>query len=83
MPISVVAAQTQLKTSPGRIWSVVVLVAGAAGTVNDIASAGAGNPILPLPATLGYTFSPARPVNFAAGICVNPGAGQTAVVDWD
>jgi NCAIR mutase (PurE)-related protein len=84
MPVSVVSAQTQLKTSAGRVKKVHVQVAGAAGTINDVAAAGVGNPILAVPATLGFTMDfGTDPIPFANGICVNPGAGQTVVVFWD
>ena len=82
MPVSVVAAQTQIKVGWGIIKSIEVVVAGAAGTVNDVAAAGTGNPILGIPATLGWSVVYQFPLPFGAGLCVNPGSGQTLVVDW-
>lgn len=84
MPLSVVGSDTQLKTSPGRIKMIHVQVAGAAGVIYDEASSGTSNPILAVPATLGFTATfYGSPVPFVNGIRVTPGAGQTVVVDWD
>jgi hypothetical protein len=69
-----------LKTVPGFIATVSILVAGAAGTINDCTTTGAAsaaNAIVALPAAVGV-ISVRGKTN--AGIVVTPGAGQTIAV---
>lgn len=75
-----IAGATVVKSSAGRCVRVSVLVAGAAGTVNDVATTGAAsiaNQIFTIPATVGV-----YEVNWpcGVGIVVIPGAGQTVAV---
>lgn len=67
-----------------RLMRVNVLVAGsAAGSVNDaatIAGAGANNAVFVIPNTVG-SYLVDWPM--AAGIVVQPGAGQTVAVSYD
>lgn len=69
-----------LKTAPGYVATVSILVAGAAGTVNDCASTGAAtaaNAICAIPAAVGVIALRGRT---DVGITIVPGAGQTLAV---
>lgn len=78
-----VTAATVIKASPGRVFTVSVLVAGAAGAIYDsISTTGntAANQIGAIPAVAG-------PLNFNAFPCVNgivvvPGAAQVLSIAW-
>jgi len=72
-----ITAATVLKVGAGRVVKLVVIVAGAAGTVNDCATTGAAaaaNELCPLPAVVGPID---LNVAFQTGLCITPGAGQT------
>lgn len=80
-----ITAVTIIKSSPGRVFTVSVLVAGsAAGAVydsNSLTGNSAANQIGVIPNTA------AAPINFnamptATGIVVAPGTGQTLAVSW-
>lgn len=78
-----ITAATVVKATAGRICTVVVNVAGAAGTLNDCATTGAAaaaNLIFAIPATVGV-----YKVDFPclAGIVVAPGAAQVVSVSFD
>ena len=72
---------TVVKPAPGRVCTVVVIVAGAAtGKVYDATSAAATtNPIFVIPTTIGVYL-----VNVPTlyGIVVAPGSGQTVAVSF-
>jgi hypothetical protein len=71
-----ITAQTVVKTGAGRVIRFVVNVAGAAGTISDVATTGgvaAANLIATIPATVGI-YELDWPV--ANGIVVTPGAAQ-------
>jgi hypothetical protein len=81
-----ITAATVIKSSPGRVWTISVVVAGsAAGAVYDsVSTTGntAANQIGVTPTTAG-----AAPINFNAfpclnGIVVAPGTGQTLSIAW-
>jgi hypothetical protein len=86
MPVTEgINATTVLKASPGRIKSVSVIVAGAAGTINDCTTTGAvanSNAVAGTPAAIGNQVW-ATPLNCGVGIVAAPGAGQTVTVDWE
>lgn len=72
-----ITAATVLKVGAGRVVKLVVIVAGAAGTVNDCATTGAAaaaNELCALPAVVGPID---LNVGFQTGLVVVPGAGQT------
>lgn len=72
-----ITAATVLKAAPGRLYKLVVIVAGAAGTVNDCLTTGAAaaaNELCVLPAVVGPVE---MNVAFLTGLVVVPGAGQT------
>jgi hypothetical protein len=80
-----ITAAAIIKSSPGRVWTVSVLVAGStAGAVYDSTSTSgntAANQIGVIPDTA------AAPINFNAmptanGIVVVPGTGQTLAISW-
>ena len=74
-------AATLVKSSPGRICSVSVVVAGAAtGTVYDAnVSTATTNPIYTIPMTAGvYVVN----IPTQVGIVVKPGSGQTISVSF-
>jgi len=77
-----ITAPTVVKAGPGIIATVSIVVAGAAGTINDCATTGeatAANTIAALPAAVG--IMPLRwPVT--AGITVVPGAGQVVAISY-
>lgn len=71
-----------IKSQPGMIAQVNVLVAGAAGTVNDCAdtaSVATANQVAAIPATVGVIE-----LGFpcATGITIAPGAGQVVSVSY-
>lgn len=74
------SAATVVKAAPGRLCSVVVTTAGAAGTIYDSTNAAAtSNPIFVVPATLGvYVVN----IPCAFGIVYAPGSAQVAVVSY-
>ncbi len=75
-----VGSATVVKSSPGRLASVSVIVAGSSGEIYDATSTTiTSKPIYIIPATLGVVF-----VNmpFAAGLVVAPGSGQTVSVSY-
>ena len=78
-----ITAATVVKATPGRLFKVSVIVAGAAGTINDCATTGvaaASNQVGTTPAAVGTTdFN--WPMQ--AGIVVVPGAGQTVAITWE
>lgn len=79
-----ITAATIIKSSPGRVWTVSVLVAGsAAGGVYDNTLT-TGNTVAN---QVGVIPNTAGPVNFNAmptanGIVVVPGTGQTLAISW-
>lgn len=79
-----VTAATIIKNSPGRLFTISVVVAGsAAGAVYDSASTSgntAANQIGVIPNTAGPVSFNAMPT--ATGIVVAPGTGQTVTVSW-
>ena len=77
-----ITAAAVVKATPGRIAKVAVIVAGAAGTVNDCATTGtavAGNVIFEIPAVVGV-----YPLDWPClvGIVVVPGAAQVVSVSY-
>jgi hypothetical protein len=80
-----ITTATALKGQAGSVFSFAVLVAGAAGTINDCATTGAaaaGNAICAMPATVTQGFVPVG-VKTTAGIVVAPGAAQVVAVSWE
>lgn len=80
-----ITAATVVKATPGAILSVSIVVAGAAGTLNDCATTGtaaAANEIAALPAAVGTINFGAGGWPCATGIVVVPGAGQTISIAW-
>lgn len=79
-----ITAATVIKSSPGRVFTISVVVAGsAAGAVYDATSTSgntAANQIGVVPNTAGIINFNAMPT--AAGIVVAPGTGQTLAVSW-
>lgn len=78
-----ITAATVLKVGPGRVLKIQVLVAGAAGTVNDCATTGAAaaaNELAAIPAVVGAVD---LNVAFQTGLVVVPGAGQTLVAYYN
>jgi hypothetical protein len=76
-----ITAATLVKSSPGRVATVVVIVAGSgAGHIYDAISASATtNPLFVIPMTVGVTVLN-MPATF--GIVVAPGSGQTVTVSY-
>lgn len=77
-----ITVATLIKKGPGSLVSFSVTVAGAAGTINDSATAGAaaaGNAMVATPGALTVAFVP---FTFQNGLVVVPGAGQTVTVCW-
>jgi hypothetical protein len=77
-----ITSATVIKASPGRLARINVIVAGAAGTVNDCTTTGAvasSNEIAVIPATVGPIL---LDWPCAAGIVVAPGSGQTIAVSY-
>lgn len=74
-----VTATTQIATGSGRLVSMNIVVAGAAGLVHDalVASASGLNAIAVSPASVG-TVAVGAP--FTTGLVVAPGAGQSVNV---
>jgi hypothetical protein len=77
-----ITAGTNVKTTPGKVLKMSVIVAGAAGTLNDIAafgSAAVGNQIAVIPAVVGV-----YDINWTCttGIVVVPGAAQVVALEW-
>jgi hypothetical protein len=80
-----ITTATALKAQPGTVFSFAVLVAGAAGTINDCATTGAAaaaNAICAMPATVTQGFVPVN-VKTTLGIVVTPGAAQVVAVSWE
>lgn len=80
-----ITVTTTLKTSAARLKSVSVIVAGAAGTINDCATTGAvasSNAVAGTPAAIGNQVWQ-TPLDLVNGLTVSPGAGQTVAVDWE
>lgn len=78
-----ISAQTVVKSTPGRAVKVSVLVAGAVGTINDCATAGAvatANEFFVIPATVGVY---ALDWPCLAGIVVSPGAAQVVSIVYE
>jgi hypothetical protein len=78
-----VTAATVIKPQPGRVFTINVLVAGAAGAVYDSVSTSgntAANEVAVIPATVGPINLNAFP--FANGIVIAPGAAQVVSVSW-
>jgi hypothetical protein len=74
------SATTLIKSGPGRVCTVIVTTAGAAGAIYDSANKTATtNPIFVVPATVGiYVVN----VPTRYGIVYAPGAAQVAVVSF-
>jgi hypothetical protein len=75
-----ITAATVVKAAPGRLFKAVVIVAGAAGTINDCTTTGAAaaaNELAALPAVVGPIE---LNVAFQNGLTITPGAGQTVAV---
>lgn len=74
---------TQVKQGPGKLVTVAVSVAGAAGAIYDVVGTGnvaAGNQIGVIPAAVGvYTFW----FPFFAGLVIAPGAAQVCAVSFE
>ena len=78
-----ITSATVIKATSGRLFKVSVIVAGAAGTINDCATtaaAAASNQVGTSPAVVG-TIDFNWPM--ATGIVVVPGAGQTVAITWE
>jgi hypothetical protein len=71
-----------ISAASGYLVSFNVIVAGAAGTINNTTTTGgiaSGNALCATPATVGiYPVG----VKFSSGLVVNPGAGQTITVTY-
>ena len=81
--LNLTAGAHLIKGTPGRVAKISVLVAGAAGTLNDCATTGAvatANEIMAIPATVGLID-----VDWpcAAGIVATVGAGQTIAISYE
>jgi hypothetical protein len=79
-----ITSPTALKAQPGTVFSFAVLVAGAAGTINDCTTTGAAaaaNAICAMPAAVTAGFVQVG-VNTTLGIVVTPGAAQVVAVSW-
>ena len=76
-----ITAATVVKSSPGRVCTVSVVVAGSAtGTIYDGTSASAtANPVYTIPMTAG-AYIVNIPTSY--GITVVPGTGQTVTVGF-
>lgn len=76
-----ITGATLVKPGPGRVATVLVNVAGAAGTINDtLASPGASNLIFNIPAVAGaYQLD----FPFSNGLYVTPGSAQIVAVSFD
>lgn len=75
-----VTSPTIIKTTPGRLVRISVIVAGASGTANDCNTTGAAaasNQVAVIPATIGPVW---LDWPCLAGIVAVPGAGQTISV---
>lgn len=79
-----ITATTVIKASPGRVYTVSVLVAGSAagGVYDNTLTTGntVANQIGVIPNTAGVLNFNAMPT--AAGIVVVPGTGQTLAISW-
>lgn len=79
-----ITAATVIKSSPGRVFTVSVVVDGSAagGVYDNTATTGntAANQIGVVPNTAGVINYNAMPT--ANGIVVVPGTGQTLAVSW-
>lgn len=79
-----ITSATVLKAQPGTVLSFAVLVAGAAGTINDCATTGtaaAANAICALPAAVTAGMAPVG-ISTTVGIVIVPGAAQVVAVSW-
>jgi len=85
MPTTTVQSATLLKTGQGIIRTVSICVVGSAdGMICDAASVGmasAANAVFGLTSVQARSDSPLPPINFASGIVVKPGTGQTVCVN--
>lgn len=77
-----ISAAATVKATPGRVHTVSVVTAGAAGALHDVAahaSAAAANKVATIPAAVGV-----YPLNWPCllGISVVPGAGQVVAVSY-
>jgi len=80
-----ITTATVVKATPGTILKVSVIVAGAAGTLNNCITTGAAaasNQVAVLPATVGTIDFGSAGWPCSAGITVVPGAGQTIAISW-
>lgn len=79
-----ITAAAVIKASPGRVYTVSVLVAGSAagGVYDNTLTTGntVANQIGVIPNTAGVLNFNAMPT--AAGIVVVPGTGQTLAISW-
>lgn len=78
-----VSATTVIKANPGVVAMVEVIVAGAAGALNDCATTGAvaaGNKFFTVPAVVGsYQVN----WNCSAGCVYTPGASQVIAISYN
>lgn len=77
-----ITSATVVKTVPGMLVAFSVVVAGAAGTINDTTTTGgaaASNVMASTPAVAGTYY---YPMQFKNGLVVVPGAGQTVAVSY-
>lgn len=77
-----VSANRVVKATPGTCYRITVLVAGAAGTLNDCAAIGdaaTANEFFVVPATVG-TYELTWPC--AVGIVYKPGAAQVVSIAY-
>lgn len=80
--LNLTAGAHLIKAAPGRVAKISVLVAGAAGSLNDCATTGAvatANEIIAIPAAVGL-IDVDWPMQ--VGIVVTVGAGQTLAISW-
>ena len=79
-----ITTPTVVKTSPGRVASVSIIVAGSSsGMIYDSASLVQSSPLWPIPEaakTSGEPYEVNLPTD--SGILVVPGSGQSVTVNW-
>lgn len=77
-----ITTSTVVKPASGMLVCFTVLVAGAAGTINDVTTTGAvaaSNQIAAIPAVVGYYCGQ---FPFLSGLVVAPGAAQVVSVSY-
>lgn len=73
-----ITSPTVIKTGPGNVAGISVIVAGAPGLIYDASTASdTSSPLLVIPNTTGYISTPHA---VTKGIFVQPGGGQTVTV---